>query len=120
MSACTTAGVALGFIVGGTLGDLLSYIMPDYARPAVNQVPLPVETDFCILALPAHQTFLCSVALSLYMHAHRLANAIFAAQVFAECAACHTMSSSHCSFFQTSEGHGIGMGVAGSCSTALP
>ena len=41
MSACTTAGVALGFIVGGTLGDLLSHIMPDYARPAVNQVPWP-------------------------------------------------------------------------------
>lgn len=37
MNACTTAGVAVGFLIGGTLGDLLSHIMPDYARPAVNQ-----------------------------------------------------------------------------------
>ncbi|KAK9820962.1 hypothetical protein WJX81_000269, partial [Elliptochloris bilobata] len=49
MSACTTAGVAVGFIIGGTLGDMLSLVMPDYARPAVNQFSVVIAAPLAAL-----------------------------------------------------------------------
>lgn len=53
ITTCSTAGAAVGFFVGGLLGDALSKYRPHAARPAVNQLsimlglPLVCPFPFC-------------------------------------------------------------------------
>ncbi len=62
ITTCSTAGAAVGFFVGGLVGDALSKYHPHAARPAVNQLsivlgfplvgpsPICAEAHFCVLA----------------------------------------------------------------------
>ena len=48
---CTSVGAAIGFLLGGGVGDFLAMKYPNIARPAVNQVSL-------VLAAPLYVCFL--------------------------------------------------------------
>lgn len=46
LSTCTTAGLALGFLIGGAAGDWLSVRFPNAARPFINQLSLLLAGPF--------------------------------------------------------------------------
>lgn len=43
ITTCSTAGAAVGFFVGGALGDALSRRRPHVARPAINQLSILLQ-----------------------------------------------------------------------------
>lgn len=40
LSTCTTLGLAVGFFIGGAIGDALAVKFPNASRPFVNQLSM--------------------------------------------------------------------------------
>lgn len=49
ITTCTVVGAAVGFIIGGSLGDLLHTRYPNAARPLINQVSMVLSTPLAIM-----------------------------------------------------------------------
>ncbi len=50
---CAAVGAAIGFLMGGGVGDYLAMKFPSYARPAVNQVSILLTGPLYIIFLKA-------------------------------------------------------------------
>lgn len=53
LAVCTAIGAALGFLLGGGVGDFLAMRYPNIARPAVNQLSLLAAAPLYICFLKA-------------------------------------------------------------------
>ncbi len=49
ITTCTVVGAAVGFIIGGCLGDMLHARYPNAARPFANQLSMVLSTPLAIM-----------------------------------------------------------------------
>ena len=49
ITTCTVVGAAVGFIIGGCLGDMLHIQYPNAARPLINQLSMLLSTPLAIM-----------------------------------------------------------------------
>lgn len=61
LSTCTTLGLAVGFFMGGALGDALSVRFPNASRPFINQLAMALAGPLAVSlykAMPGQPTSL--------------------------------------------------------------
>ena len=68
ITTCTVLGAAVGFIIGGCLGDMLHARYPNAARPFINQLSMVLSAPLAIMlykGMPGVRRFPCPCMLSL-------------------------------------------------------